>query len=115
MDAYLHQISDFFHTISEGKFFGVKGVTLAIWAVAGLFAGALVKGRRPLGLLGDLVVGLLGGFLGGAVLEATGFSIADHIQRVPADLTNALAKFITALVGAIVVLVVLRFMIRRAA
>jgi uncharacterized membrane protein YeaQ/YmgE (transglycosylase-associated protein family) len=97
------------------EFFGIPGVTLATWFAAGLVAGALLMGRRPVGLLGDLVIGVLGGFLGGWATQATGVRLADYIGGVDPTIASYIGDFLTAVIGAVVVLLVLRVVIRRKA
>lgn len=93
--------------------FGVPAITLGIWFAAGLAAGVLLMGRRPVGLLGDLVIGVLGGFLGGWATERLGVRFADYISGIDPNLANYIGEFLTALAGAIIVLIVLRLVIRR--
>jgi uncharacterized membrane protein YeaQ/YmgE (transglycosylase-associated protein family) len=79
--------------------------TLIIWlvigAIAGLLAGMVVKGGG-FGLLGDMVVGILGAFLGGWLLPKL------HIQ-MGIGLVPVIA---TATIGAILLLLSMR-VIRR--
>jgi uncharacterized membrane protein YeaQ/YmgE (transglycosylase-associated protein family) len=80
--------------------------TLLIWllvgAVAGWLAGMIVKGGG-FGLLGDIVVGIIGAFIGGWLLMELGVSVGTGIISVIA----------TATIGAVVLLVLLR-LVRRA-
>lgn len=80
--------------------------TLLIWllvgAVAGWLAGTIVKGGG-FGLLGDIVVGIIGAFIGGWLLPKLGVSLGVGIVAVIASAT----------IGAIVLLLLLR-LIRRA-
>jgi uncharacterized membrane protein YeaQ/YmgE (transglycosylase-associated protein family) len=80
--------------------------TLLIWlvvgAVAGWLAGVIVKGGG-FGLLGDIVVGIVGAFIGGWLLPKLGVHIATGLVGVIAAAT----------VGAVVLLLVLR-LVRRA-
>ncbi|MGC9128793.1 MAG: GlsB/YeaQ/YmgE family stress response membrane protein [Acidithiobacillus sp.] len=48
-------------------------VFLLIGAVAGWLAGLLVRGRG-FGLIGDIVVGIIGAFIGGFLLTALGLA-----------------------------------------
>lgn len=79
----------------------MSGEVLLIWLVvggiAGWLAGIIVKGGG-LGLIGDVVVGIIGAFIGGWLFSQMGIS-AD------AGLVGAIA---TATVGAIVLLAILR-------
>lgn len=68
-------------------------ITLFIGAVAGWLAGTLMKGRG-FGLVGNIIVGILGAFLGSFTFNALGISIAAGI----------LGSIITATVGAVILL-----------
>jgi uncharacterized membrane protein YeaQ/YmgE (transglycosylase-associated protein family) len=76
--------------------------TILLWVVvggiAGLLAEAVVKGRR-LGLLGAVVVGVLGAFVGGWLLSVFGLSVGSGI----------IAEIITAFMGAVLLLLLLRY------
>jgi uncharacterized membrane protein YeaQ/YmgE (transglycosylase-associated protein family) len=60
-------------------------VTFLIWlVVSGLMVGALarlvVPGRQPIGVLGTIVLGVAGSFVGGLIFWA----VADHPGKHPA-------------------------------
>jgi uncharacterized membrane protein YeaQ/YmgE (transglycosylase-associated protein family) len=78
---------------------------IVIWIIvgglAGLIADAFVKGIR-VGLVGAVVVGILGAFIGGWLLGLLHLSIGAGI----------LGEFVKALIGAVVLLVVLRYLRR---
>jgi uncharacterized membrane protein YeaQ/YmgE (transglycosylase-associated protein family) len=76
---------------------------LAIGLVAGWLAGVLVKGSG-FGLVGDLIVGILGAFLGGWLIGrlGIGFGLGDLVDSL-----------ITATIGAVVLLFLIR-LIRKA-
>ena len=80
--------------------------TVVIWliigAVAGLLAGLVVKGGG-FGLLGDIVVGIVGAFVGGWLLPKLGIHLGAGIVSIIASAT----------IGAVVLLLLLR-LIRRA-
>lgn len=80
--------------------------TIVIWlivgAVAGYLAGLVVKGGG-FGLLGDIVVGIIGAFVGGWLLPRLGIHLGVGIVSIMASAT----------LGAVVLLLVLR-LIRRA-
>jgi len=84
-------------------------VNIIVWiivgAIAGWLASLVMKTNRQQGLLEDIIVGIVGGFLGGVILDAlnigggvTGFNIA---------------SILTAFFGAVVLLGLLRA-VRRA-
>jgi uncharacterized membrane protein YeaQ/YmgE (transglycosylase-associated protein family) len=75
--------------------------TLVIWIVVGLIAGWLASAvvGGGFGLVGDILIGVAGAFIGGMVFRSLG-------------VTNPLAGFpgtiLVAFVGAVILLVVLR-------
>jgi uncharacterized membrane protein YeaQ/YmgE (transglycosylase-associated protein family) len=71
-------------------------VFLAIGAVAGWLAGALVKGGG-FGLVGDIIVGIIGAVIGGWLFGALGIGVA-----------GLLGAIVTATIGAILLLVIVR-------
>ena len=76
-------------------------IFLAIGLVAGWLAGLVLGGG---GLLRNLVVGVIGAFVGGWLLSAAGIAL---------PIENALiSQIITATIGAIVVIVVARVIAR---
>ncbi|MGD2133193.1 MAG: hypothetical protein PVI23_10400 [Maricaulaceae bacterium] len=95
------------------EFFGIAATTWGIWFAAGLVAGALLMGRRPLGFLGDLIIGVAGGMLGGWATGKLGVRLANYIGGLDEPIRGYLGDFLTALAGAIIVLLVLRLLIRR--
>jgi uncharacterized membrane protein YeaQ/YmgE (transglycosylase-associated protein family) len=76
-----------------------------IWLVIGLIAGAvarlLVPGRDPMGWLGTLALGLVGSFVGGLLSVAL-------TDRTMDEFTTA--GFLGSVAGAVVALLVYRFM-----
>ena len=84
----------------------MQAETLIIWlvvgAIAGLLAGMVVKGGG-FGLLGDIVVGIVGGFFGGWLLPRLGVHFG--VGLVP--------LIVTAAIGAVVLLLTFR-LLRRA-
>ena len=80
--------------------------TILIWlvvgAVAGWLAGAIVKGGG-FGLLGDIVVGIIGAFVGGWLLPKLGVHLGVGLVAIVASAT----------IGAVVLLLILR-LVRRA-
>ena len=75
---------------------------LVVRIVAGWLAGVLVKGGG-FGLIGDLVLGVIGAFLGGFLFSAFGGSAGGGL----------LGSIIVATVGAVVLLFIVR-LVRRA-
>nr|BBH93783.1 hypothetical protein KTA_19820 [Thermogemmatispora argillosa] len=81
---------------------GVLGTLWAwiVWIIIGGLAGAiadrLVQGDQ-LGILGNIIVGIIGGLLGGAILGALNITVSGIFWT-----------FVTALVGAIILLVIVK-------
>lgn len=79
--------------------------TLLVWIVIGLIAGwlasAVVGGGY--GVVGDIVVGVVGAFLGGWLFRALGVSRPD---------SGIVGTIIVAFVGAVVLLLLLRLIHR---
>ena len=75
---------------------------LVVGLVAGWLAGVLVKGGG-FGVIGDLVVGVIGAFLGGFLFSALGASAGGGL----------LGSIIVATIGAVVLLFIVR-LIKRA-
>lgn len=71
---------------------------LAIGAVAGWLAGVIMSGGGY-GLLGDIVIGIIGAFIGGFLFRVLGFAVAGLIEQI-----------ISATVGAIALIFVLRLL-----
>ena len=75
--------------------------TILTWLAVGLIAGVLadlVVKRIKVGLLGDIIVGILGGLLGGWLASLLNIPIGDTF----------LYKVLTAFVGAVILLLLLR-------
>ncbi|HUY49056.1 MAG TPA: GlsB/YeaQ/YmgE family stress response membrane protein [Streptosporangiaceae bacterium] len=78
---------------------------IIILVIVGLIAGAvarlLVPGRDPIGLLGTIILGVVGSFLGGFILNLIEYhSLAVHQLRATGILGSIL--------GAVVLLIILR-------
>ena len=72
-------------------------VWIVIGGIAGILAEALVGGLRS-GLIGAIVVGILGAISGGWVFGVLGVSVGSGLA----------ADIITALIGAVLLLLILR-------
>jgi len=68
-------------------------IWLALGAVAGFIAGQIMKGRG-FGVLGNIIVGILGAFLGGFIFSQLGISAGGGM----------IGSIITAVVGAVALL-----------
>ncbi|OGO05528.1 MAG: transglycosylase [Chloroflexi bacterium RBG_13_56_8] len=73
---------------------------LVIGLIAGWLASRIMR-AAPFGLVGDLIVGVVGAFIGGWIFDLLGISAG-----------GILGSLVTALVGAIVLLYVLRLIKR---
>ena len=73
------------------------GVLLLIGAVAGWLAGLIMQGGG-LGLVGDVIVGVLGAVIGGWLFRTLGVAVG----------SQWVGSLITATVGAVVLLFVVR-------
>jgi uncharacterized membrane protein YeaQ/YmgE (transglycosylase-associated protein family) len=79
-------------------------VWIIIGAVAGWLASIVMRTNRSQGLLTDIIVGIIGGFIGGWALTALG---------VGGAVTGLnLASLLTAFIGAVILLAVLRLFAR---
>lgn len=74
---------------------------LLIGAIAGWLAGVIMKGGGY-GLIGDIVVGVIGGFIGGWLFGWLGFAPG----------AGLIGSIVTALIGAIVLIGILRLFTR---
>jgi uncharacterized membrane protein YeaQ/YmgE (transglycosylase-associated protein family) len=72
-----------------------------IGAIAGWLAGQIMKGRG-FGVVGNIVVGVVGAFLGGFLFRLLGFAAL-----------GLLAQLITATVGAIILLWIVSYLRRK--
>jgi uncharacterized membrane protein YeaQ/YmgE (transglycosylase-associated protein family) len=71
---------------------------IIVGGVAGLLASALVQGGG-MGVIGDIIVGIVGAFIGGFIMNALGFTGATGF--------NLWSVFV-AFIGAVVLLVLVR-------
>jgi uncharacterized membrane protein YeaQ/YmgE (transglycosylase-associated protein family) len=75
---------------------------IVVGAIAGWLAGHLVKGEG-FGCLGDIIVGVVGGLLGG-LLAAQFFNMPDAVNGF--NLTSIVVAFL----GAVIVVVIIRLL-----
>ena len=83
--------------------------TLGYWAwflfiggVIGWVAGLIIRGRG-FGILGDIVIGIVGAMFGGWIAQVLGLSIG-----------SSLGMFLMAVVGAVALVGLTRFIVRQA-
>ncbi|MBA3645570.1 MAG: GlsB/YeaQ/YmgE family stress response membrane protein [Gemmatimonadaceae bacterium] len=75
---------------------------LVTWIVVGLVAGllaSLVMGGTGFGLLGDIIIGIVGAFIGGWVFRQLGVSV---------PLGGIAGTIFVAFIGAVILLFILR-------
>lgn len=76
---------------------------ILLWIIFGIIVGAvarwIVPGESPGGIIGDLIVGIVGAFLGGWI-----FSFFGHVGVTGFNL----GSFVCAVIGAIVLLWIIR-------
>src|SRR5580704_17467150 len=76
-------------------------ILLIVGLIAGALARLLVPGRDPIGLLGTIVLGVLGSFLGGFILNLIEYhTLAVHHLRT--------AGIIGSIAGALILLILYR-------
>lgn len=104
----------------EFSYAGMNAGVLGAWILVGLTAGYLARvalgGPKPLGLFGDMLVGLFGAFGLGAVLRLVDVDLTAQILRLIPGLTPSTAIWvdvvITAFLGAVVIRLALRALAR---
>ena len=79
-------------------------IWIVVGAIAGFVASKVVTGRG-MGLLWDIVVGILGAFLGGWLAGLAGLDVSPG--------TFTLGGLVSAFVGAVILLVVFRALTQR--
>lgn len=68
-------------------------IWLIIGGLAGFVAGNVMKAKRPYGALGDIVLGIVGGMVGGFLLTLVGLGA-----------NGLVGSFVTAFIGAVVLI-----------
>jgi len=76
---------------------------LFIGGVIGWFAGLIIRGRG-FGIIGDIAIGIIGAMFGGWMANVLGLSI-----------NSALGEFMMAVLGAVILVGLTRFIVRNAA
>ncbi|HKP52708.1 MAG TPA: GlsB/YeaQ/YmgE family stress response membrane protein [Chloroflexia bacterium] len=83
-------------------------LTILSWIIIGFIAGWLasnIAGIGEFGLMGDIVVGLVGAVIGGVIISLlTGRGLND----APLDIGNFILNVIVAVIGAIILIALLR-------
>jgi uncharacterized membrane protein YeaQ/YmgE (transglycosylase-associated protein family) len=88
-------------------------VTIIAWivlgAIAGYIAGMLVKGDERWGVIGHVVLGIVGAFIGGFLADALGFGKG---AAGGGDVVNVYS-IVVAIIGAVIAVVVVNMLTRR--
>ena len=82
-------------------------MTLLTWIIVGLVAGVLasmVMGGTGYGLIGDIIIGIVGAFVGGWIFSALG---------VASPLGGIAGTILVAFIGAVVLLFIIHLFRRR--
>ncbi|SRR5579872_1796987 len=91
----------------NGSAFTLDLDTILIWALVGLVAGFLASHLalgHGLGLLGDIVIGIIGAFIGGFLLLGV-FHISIGVAGHP-----ILTEMLMAFIGAAILLIIVRLL-----
>lgn len=80
---------------------------IVLGAIAGWVAGLLVKGDEGMGVIGHIVLGIVGALLGGFVVTLL-------TKEDPMDGVLDISSLLTAIIGAVVVVVVVNMLQGRA-
>lgn len=105
-------------TLNEAAaYLGVDAITLGVWLGTGFMLGLIMVGKRPLGLLGDLFFGMVGGLGGGWGFVQADIDLAQYASQIAPTLSEQSAGYVgaaaEAFIGALLLLVLLRLVIRR--
>jgi uncharacterized membrane protein YeaQ/YmgE (transglycosylase-associated protein family) len=88
-------------------------VTIIAWivlgAIAGLLAGMLVRGDERWGVIGHIVLGIVGAFVGGFLADALGFGKG---AAGGGDVVN-IYSIVVAVIGAVIVVLAVNLLSRR--
>ncbi|HUP82658.1 MAG TPA: GlsB/YeaQ/YmgE family stress response membrane protein [Candidatus Limnocylindria bacterium] len=88
-------------------------VTIIAWvvlgAIAGYIAGLLVKGDERFGIMGHIVLGIVGAFVGGFLADALGFGKG---AAGGGDVVNVYS-IIIAVIGAVIAVILFNMLTRR--
>ena len=88
-------------------------VTIIAWvvlgAIAGYIAGLLVKGDERWGIMGHIVLGIVGAFVGGFLADALGFGKG---AAGGGDVVNVYS-IIVAVIGAVIAVILFNMLTRR--
>jgi uncharacterized membrane protein YeaQ/YmgE (transglycosylase-associated protein family) len=88
-------------------------VTIIAWivlgAIAGYIAGMLVRGDERWGIVGHIVLGIVGAFVGGFLADALGFGKG---AAGGGDVVNVYS-IVVAVIGAVIAVVVFNMLTRR--
>jgi uncharacterized membrane protein YeaQ/YmgE (transglycosylase-associated protein family) len=84
------------------------GISIFVWIVLGLVAGALAKfimpGRDPGGIIVTILIGIAGALVGGFISTKLGYGAVDGFD---------IRSIVIAVLGAILLLIIFRMIRRR--
>ncbi len=88
-------------TLLLGANFNMSGKEIAVWLVIGLLAGSLAgmvvkRQKSGFGAVSNLLFGLVGAFIGGAIFKA--FDISTGLGSVTIHMDQLVAAFVGALI-----------------
>lgn len=86
---------------------GIIGV-IVLGLVIGVIAKAINNGPEPGGILGSIIIGVLGAFVGALLATAVGFA-----ETFPPEEFFDLSVWISAIIGALIVLFVYKLLVGR--
>lgn len=80
-------------------------MNILLWVIfgglAGWIASLIVGNDAGFGILGNIAIGIIGAFVGGWIADRVGFGGQPGVER-----PSSLYSFVTAVIGAIVVLLI---------
>jgi uncharacterized membrane protein YeaQ/YmgE (transglycosylase-associated protein family) len=101
--SYVHRRFGIETEAADKTFHRKDNMTILAWIIVGLIAGALAKmvvpGEGPGGIIGDMIVGIVGAFIGGWVFNYFGHTATTGIN---------IYSIVVAFIGAVILLFLLR-------
>jgi len=103
------------HQTRQKHTFGDFSMSILIWAVLGLIAGAIARaiypGHQGLGIIGTMVLGIVGAFVGGAIYNL----LVNGTLVLGASAGLGIGSIVVAVLGAIVTLFIYYAVTKRTA
>lgn len=83
-------------------------MNMLLWVVfgglAGWIASMIVGGEEGMGIIANVIVGIVGAFIGGWIADQIGMGGAEGAER-----PTSIMSFVWAVVGAVILLLILNF------